>query len=78
MRRNWWPCRVCGVGHKNPMSSSICSSCGAIESKAREEAKRAEREAYEDSPFGRFMSLPDDERWRVLFEHMEAQGELTS
>jgi hypothetical protein len=29
-----------------------------------------ERQAYEESPFGQFMTLSEEERWRVLFEHM--------
>lgn len=72
MRRNWWPCRVCGAEHNNPMSSSICAACGASESNRREQEQRAEREAYETSAFGQFMSLPEDDRWRLLFEHLEA------
>jgi ribosomal protein L37E len=70
MRRHWSPCRVCGVEHTNPISSSICSACGAEERAERERAEWMERQAYEESPFGQFMSLSEEERWRVLFEHM--------
>lgn len=72
MRRNWFPCRVCGKEHTNPMSSSICQPCGE---KEREERVQAERQAaleYEESDFGQFMNLPEDERWQMLFEHMNA------
>lgn len=37
--RFWQPCRVCGGEHENPMSSSICTLCGARE--------RWERDALE-------------------------------
>lgn len=72
MRRNWWPCRVCGAEHKNPMSSSLCEACGAAERAQREDTERTEREAYEASAFGQFMSQPEDERWRMLFDRLEA------
>ena len=26
--RNWLSCRLCGVQHTNPASSSLCTSCG--------------------------------------------------
>ena len=29
-----------------------------------------EREAYENSSFGRFMSLTEDERWRIVFDRI--------
>lgn len=49
MRRNHQPCRVCGAEHQNPMSSSICSPCGAAERAARETSAQAEREAAEQA-----------------------------
>ena len=70
--RNWGPCRVCGAAHHNPMSSSICPSCGKVEREASEQAKLAREREYEESPFGRFMSLPEDERWRAIFDRLEA------
>lgn len=51
-RQNWYPCYVCGAEHRNPMSSSICSSCG--------KAKRAERQEAE-----RIAALPST-RWKNL------------
>jgi ribosomal protein L37E len=30
--RTYLPCRECGDIHYNPMSSSICQTCGAVES----------------------------------------------
>tara|TARA_B110000503_G_scaffold123714_1_gene189550 strand:- start:323 stop:622 length:300 start_codon:yes stop_codon:yes gene_type:complete len=35
------PCRECGEQHTNPMSSSICPTCGAVES------ERKATEAYD-------------------------------
>jgi hypothetical protein len=29
--RTYRPCRVCGAEHDNPMSSSICPTCGYAE-----------------------------------------------
>lgn len=72
MRRHWSPCRVCGVEHTNPMSSSICSACGADERDTRERDERMAMQAYEASAFGRFMSLPEEERWRMIFERLHA------
>ena len=72
MRRHWSPCRVCGEEHTNPMSSSICPPCGIAESEANERARAAEVREYQESPFGRFMNLSDDERWRMVFERLEA------
>lgn len=73
-RRNWWPCRVCGAEHTNPMSSSICSPCGQAESEARILEAEAERLAFEESPFGQFMNLPEDERWQMVFDLLERQS----
>lgn len=71
-RLNWVPCRVCGAAHNNPSSSSICSPCGATERAARLEAEEAARQEYESSPFGQFMGMPEEHRWRYLFERLEA------
>ncbi len=71
-KRNWSPCRVCGAEHQNLMSASICSPCGQRERDAREEAELAERLAYENSPFGQFMGMSEDERWRMVFDRLEA------
>lgn len=71
-RRNWWPCRVCGAEHHNPMSSSLCAPCGVATRDAREAEESAEREAYDASPFGQFMSLSEDERWRDVFKRLAA------
>lgn len=71
-KRHWQPCRVCGKDHTNPSSSSICQSCGEAERDARIAAERAERHEFEESAFGQFMSLPDDEKWRQVFDHLEA------
>ncbi|CAN7602271.1 hypothetical protein [Bosea sp. LjRoot237] len=54
------------------MSSSLCEACGAAERAQREDTERTEREAYEASAFGQFMSQPEDERWRMLFDRLEA------
>ncbi len=70
MTRNWQPCRVCGRAHHNPSSSSICEYCGALEREAATKLLEEERQAYEESPFGRFMAMPEEERWRMLFDHM--------
>ena len=72
MRRNWSPCRVCGEEHTNPASSSICAECGAAERAARLEAEHEEQRAYEQSPFGQFMALSEDERWEHVFERLQA------
>jgi len=50
--RHWVPCRVCGVTHTNPRSSSICPVCGTEEAAKNKtegemEMLRAENEAYE-------------------------------
>lgn len=71
-RRNWFPCRVCGAEHTNPMSSSICSPCGAAEREASERAKAAEARLFEESSFGQFMNLSEGERWLAIFERLEA------
>lgn len=51
-KRTWRPCRVCGSGHSNPMSSSLCPTCGVTEAAANEEAARhreeEENETYLD------------------------------
>lgn len=73
-RRNWWPCRVCGSEHTNPMSSSICSPCGRAESEANEQARLAKAREYEESPFGQFMSLPEDERWQLVFDLLDGRA----
>ncbi len=70
-RRFWQPCRVCGAEHQNPMSSDICSSCGARERRKREREEEVERLEFEASAFGQFMMLPEEERWRQLFERLE-------
>lgn len=75
MRRHWTPCRKCGAIHQNPRSSSLCQSCGEAEGRANEAARRAEREDFESSPFGQFMSLPEDERWRAVFDRLSALEE---
>lgn len=67
-RRLWMPCRVCGATHQNPMSSSICQPCGAAEREAGVAARRAEQAAFEQSRFGQFMELSEEERWRRIFE----------
>lgn len=71
MSRDWLPCRECGLEHRNPRSSSICPDCGEKESTLRKEAERQERIAYEDSSFGQFMALPEEDRWRQVFEYMD-------
>lgn len=71
MTRTWMPCRKCGADHKNPSSSSICSPCGQIERRDREDAKRLACQEYEASPFGQFMSLSENERWGKVFDWME-------
>lgn len=70
--RTWSPCRICGAAHNNPSSSSICSPCGAAERAARLEAEEAAKQEYESSPFGQFMGMPEEDRWRYLFERLEA------
>jgi len=74
MRRHWSPCRVCGAEHTNPHSSGICPSCGAKEREDRISREAMEAQTYEANAFGQFMSLPEDERWRMLFEHMESSS----
>lgn len=54
------------------MSSSICSPCGQRERDAREEAEVADFFAYQNSPFGQFMSMSEDDRWRMIFDRLEA------
>lgn len=71
-RLNWMPCRVCGAQHTNPMSSSVCSPCGKAERDARLEAEDAARLEYDSSPFGQFMNMPEEDRWRYMFERLEA------
>lgn len=56
------------------MSSSICSPCGVAESEANEQSRMAELQEYESSPFGQFMSMPEDERWRTIFERLQELG----
>lgn len=73
-RRHWQPCRVCGAEHTNPASSSICSPCGQNEREARIAEVEAERLTFEESPFGQFMSLPEDERWQMVFDLLERQS----
>lgn len=73
-RRYWFPCRVCGADHTNPRSSGICPPCGRAESAANEAACEAERRAYRESPFGRFMDLSEDERWQQVFDFMQEHG----
>lgn len=63
MRRYWAPCRVCGAEHTNPMSSSICSTCGAEERDARERAERLAHQA-------------EDEKWRYLPASYRAMDDL--
>lgn len=70
--RTYSPCRVCGAAHNNPSSSSICSPCGAAERAARLEAEEAAKQEYESSPFGQFMGMSEEDRWRYLFERLEA------
>lgn len=72
-KRDWSPCRVCGADHNNPMSSSICSPCGEDTRLERMRQEHDERQAYEASAFGQFMSLPEDERWQAVFEHLSKQ-----
>lgn len=31
MSRHWSPCRVCRAEHRNPMSSSLCTTCGIVQ-----------------------------------------------
>lgn len=70
--RTWSPCRVCGASHNNHMSSSVCSPCGKAERDARMEAGAAARLEYDSSRFGQFMNMPEEDRWRYLFERLEA------
>lgn len=72
MSRMWFPCRVCGSKHNNPASSSICSPCGQAEREARLAKEWAEQAAYESSPFGQFMDMPEEDRWRSIFDRLEA------
>lgn len=65
------PCRVCGEEHTNPASSSICRPCGMKERERREWEELAERNAYEEGPFGQFMAMSEDERWRHVFERLQ-------
>ncbi len=74
-KRSWTPCRVCGGDHKNPMSSSICSTCGEAERNDRVTTEEENRASYESSAFGQFMILPEDVRWRMVFDLLEAAGE---
>lgn len=76
MRRHWTPCRVCGKEHKNPQSSSICLPCGIAESQENARRAREEREAYEATPLGQFMSLTEDERWERVFERLFGEDAL--
>lgn len=68
MRRFWTPCRVCEKEHTNPMSSSICPSCGQVERSAREDAERREQV----TPFGQFMRLSDNDKWQTVFDRLNA------
>ena len=72
MTRTWLPCRVCGTRHKNPLSSSICSPCGQEEREARLAEERTEQAAYENSPFGQFMDISEEDRWRSIFDRLGA------
>lgn len=73
MKRNWRPCRICGSRHTNPMSSTICQACGQAEREERLRREAAEMAAYESSPFGQFMSMSEDDRWRMVFDLIEAR-----
>lgn len=68
-RRHWTPCRVCGGIHSNPVSSSICPTCGQAERAASEAA--AEQEDRE-----RYRYLPAS--WRARDKLAEALGEDTA
>lgn len=46
-RRKHYPCRKCGMEHKNPLSSSICTICGPKEAAKNRERRRKEREPGE-------------------------------
>lgn len=72
MSRMWLPCRVCGSKHSNPASSSICSPCGQAEREAHLDEERAEWDAYKNSPFGQFMCMSEEDRWRSIFDRLEA------
>lgn len=71
-RTIWCPCRVCGADHNNPRSSSICPSCGAAESAANKQAQLIAEREFEASPFGQFMSLSENDRWREVFDCLKA------
>lgn len=73
MRTHWFPCRVCEAEHRNPQSSSICPTCGVAESQKRQRAEREAFEAFERSPLGQFMSMPEDERWHWVFEQLNSR-----
>lgn len=63
-QRTYVRCRVCGVEHQNPRSSSLCPSCGEALQKQRE----AEEENQTEFTFNDFMQLDEDERWQLLWE----------
>ena len=71
MSRHWFACRVCGKDHKNPMSSSICTSCGIIErqNKLEYERKSKENEIYSDIEY--FLMLTDKEKWEQVYKFMK-------
>lgn len=67
-RRNWWPCRVCGAQHTNPQSSSICPECGIKERNRNLELEQERLKNRNGDPFERFMDLPEEDRWRKVFD----------
>lgn len=67
-KRNWRPCRVCGAEHCNPLSSSICSECGAKESENSAWAAKKLAEEEKERAFAVFFSKSDEEKWRILWE----------
>ncbi|MCD1264041.1 hypothetical protein B5M44_04280 [Shinella sumterensis] len=54
------------------MSSSICAPCGTAESQARIAAEAEARYDYESSPFGQFMGMSEEDRWRLVFDRLES------
>ena len=44
--RTHMPCRNCGNHHSNPMSSSICTPCGAAESADNAAEKEKDERTY--------------------------------
>lgn len=70
MARDWMPCRSCGKNHTNPSSSSICPDCGAREREAGQRAREKSEREFNESPFGQFMAMSENDRWEWVFDRL--------